>query len=162
MGAPSGATMGAAATAAWSGLCSAAAVSALRSMRPESSVTEAVGADGRLGLLPDAAEVSAESEKSTDDSLRAPVPAPPPPPNGLEPDEPDEALVAISEPAFSMPPNRSGPARRTGLCATGIAGLAAASPHGLEGSADWLAADVSSTAVAPDAARCSAFTISST
>src|SRR3954464_9130432 len=76
----------------------AAAVSAFRSMRPESSRVAAplgiaAGAMGRdEGRL--AAEVSALSENSTDDSLRAPVPpllpleveepspspSPPPPP----------------------------------------------------------------------------------
>ena len=67
----------------------AAAVSAFKSIRPESSrVAEPAGAatgatgrdDGRL-----AAEVSALSENSTDDSLRAPVPEPPP---AAELDEP--------------------------------------------------------------------------
>ena len=66
----------------------AAAVSAFKSIKPESSrVAAPVGATGRdEGRL--AADVSALSEKSTDDSLRAPVPpafalaaaaAPPPP-----------------------------------------------------------------------------------
>src|SRR3954464_15504895 len=59
----------------------AAAVSAFRSMRPESSrVAAPLGAaagamgrdDGRL-----AADVSALSENKTEDSLRAPVPRPP-------------------------------------------------------------------------------------
>ena len=66
----------------------AAAVSAFKSIRPESSrLAAALGAvagamgreDGRL-----AADVSALSENNTDDSLRAPVPEPPPE-DALEP-----------------------------------------------------------------------------
>ena len=58
----------------------AAAVSALRSMSPESS--REVEADGRVEGRVFAADVSALREKRTDDSLRAPVDEPP-----LEPAE---------------------------------------------------------------------------
>ena len=64
----------------------AAAVSALRSINPESSREaddEAIGREaGRLAATGLDAEVSALSENSTDDSLRAPVLEPPPPSAG--------------------------------------------------------------------------------
>lgn len=52
--------------------CSAAAVSALRSIRPESSFVLDAGA-GMLGFEVLAALVKAEREKRTEDSFRAPV-----------------------------------------------------------------------------------------
>jgi hypothetical protein len=91
----------------------AAAVSAFKSINPQSSrdaavLAERAGADAAafdvfVGFEP-AADVSALSENNTDDSFRAPVPPPP------RPDEPASgALVATSSslPALSMPPNRS-------------------------------------------------------
>ncbi len=69
----------------------AAAVSALRSIKPESSRDAALVAgrdDGRLAATGLDAEVSALSENSTDDSLRAPVLEPPPPPNPRPADPP--------------------------------------------------------------------------
>ncbi len=60
----------------------AAAVSAFRSIKPESSreAEEVVGREaGRLAATGLDAEVSALSENNTDDSLRAPVLDPPPP-----------------------------------------------------------------------------------
>src|SRR5260221_2817748 len=74
----------------------AAAVSAFRSMRPESSrvaapLGAAAGATGRDdGRL--AAEVSALTENNTDDSLRAPVPPALP------------ALANLYDPAPNQPP----------------------------------------------------------
>src|SRR4051812_38768886 len=121
----------------------AAAVSAFRSMRPESSrvaapLGMAAGAIGRdEGRL--AADVSALSENSTDDSLRAPVP----PLLPLDPEEPrprlppraaaSGALVATSSslPAASIPPNKSGAgAARAAVRAAARAGLAAADAQG--------------------------------
>src|SRR3954470_24115557 len=69
----------------------AAAVSAFKSINPESSRDEAglAGrADGRLAATGLDAEVSALSENSTDDSLRAPVLEPPPPPRPSPPPPP--------------------------------------------------------------------------
>src|SRR5688572_20433339 len=111
--------------AGWSGaiggalLASAEAVSAFRSIRPESSFV-AVGAPAMVMLLllggpllesgpalgfgPDA-EVRAESEKSTLDSLRAPVALAPPPACGSDG---SRALVvtSCSLPAVSNAPKR--------------------------------------------------------
>jgi len=70
---PIGATIGAAAVASFR---VAAAVRALRSIKPESSreADEAMGrAEGRLAATGLDAEVSALSENNTEDSLRAPV-----------------------------------------------------------------------------------------
>src|SRR5690606_9792323 len=99
-GGASGATAGTAAVAAlaFASLFTAAAVSAFRSMRPESSLT-APRAAGRVeGRCAWAAEVSALSEKSTEDSFRDPVD-----------DGCSGALVATSSsaPARLMPPKRS-------------------------------------------------------
>src|SRR5689334_15153422 len=127
----------------------AAAVRAFKSIRPESSRVAAplgtgAGATGRDdGRL--AADVSALSENSTEDSLRAPVPEPPPlaaeldeprpkpPPPPPRPAEPcSGALVATSSslPAASMPPNKSGAGARAAVRAAARAGLAAAEAHG--------------------------------
>ena len=91
---PSGDAIGAAIAA--TGAASvfvAAAVSAFKSIKPESSRDAAVEAgrvEGRLAAVGLDAEVSALSENNTEDSLRAPVleallallprPKPPPPP----------------------------------------------------------------------------------
>src|SRR5258708_6879262 len=106
----------------------AAAVSAFRSINPESSREEAVEAgrdEGRLAATGLEAEVSALSENNTDDSLRAPVLEPPPPPRPKLAPPPwpllpcSGALVVTSSslPALSIPPNKSAAAPRTGRAA---------------------------------------------
>lgn len=116
----------------------AAAVSALRSIKPESSREaddDAMGREaGRLAATGLDAEVSALSENKTDDSLRAPVLelellwagaacalALPPCSGAL-------VITSSSLPACSMPPNRSAAAPRAGRAAA--RGAAAGADHG--------------------------------